>query len=379
MIRIRPLLVLALLPAVAACGGSTATEGAPDVARKNLPSEIFSTRPSGPNGPLVGFDVASRERRFALPAGLRAADGMSYFAARARGDRTRLQSFDPTNGRLRRSAWLEGRWKLGGVSPSGAWVALKAARGQTTDVAVVAWPSARLRVLRLDGDFDIDAISADGSSLFLIQHLGDTQYVVRLYDLARARLVAGALRQKGSDEIMAGYAWGGTASPDGRWLLTLYLSTTRKVAFVHALNLENRYPHCIFLPSGAGDFEQLKRYSLTLSPDGDRVYAANPALGVVATVDLARLEVEDVASFEAGAETGYALGAMSKEGRTLYFASGRKLWAFDAAFNVVRGPYPATGPVVGLGFSRDGRRVYAADANRGVAAFDAATGRPLVA
>ena len=57
---------------------------------------------------------------------------------------------------------------------------------------------------------------------------------------------------------MAGYDWDGVASADGRWLLTLYLSTQRNVAFVHALDLKNQFAICIDLPSGSGDYNVLK-------------------------------------------------------------------------------------------------------------------------
>jgi WD40 repeat protein len=234
-------------------------------------------------------------------------------------------------------------------------------------------------VLRLKGDFDVDTISADGASLFLIEHLGATRYVIRLYDLRRAVLVDGALTSKGSDKIMAGYAWGGVASPDGSWLLTLYVSTRRNVAFIHALNLTNSSPVCIDLPSGSGEFAELRNYALTLSPDGQHVYAANPALGVVADVDLAQLAVARTYSLPSRHAGGRASAAVSGDGRMLYVASGRRLWALDSAFGVVRGPYRAASEVVGIGVSRDDRLLYAAKSGGGVLVLDARNGAPIEA
>ena len=97
---------------------------------------------------------------------------------------------------------------------------------------------------------------------------------------------------------MAGLAWSGIGSPDGRWLLTLYLNTGRNVAFVHALDLVRSSPLCIFLPSGSS-FGALKRYGLTLSPDGRRLYATNAAIGAVAEIDLATRKVVRTARFPA--------------------------------------------------------------------------------
>jgi hypothetical protein len=375
MTRFRPLLLLVLAPVLAACGGSTAA----DDPGPTLPSEIFSARPLGWNGPLVAYDISSGARRFSLPAGIAAADGNSYFAARAHADGTRLTSYNPSTGRPLRSLHLHGGWKLAAVSPSGGWVALKAASRQVTEVAVVEWPEGWKRVLRLNGDFDVDTISADGASLFLIEHLGATRYVIRLYDLRRAVLVDGALASKGSDKIMAGYAWGGVASRDGTWLLTLYLSTRRNVAFIHALNLTTSSPVCIDLPSGSGDFAKLKHYALTLSPNGQRVYAANPALGVVAEIDLARLGVSGTFDFPQSRAGGRVSAAISGDGRTLYFARGRSLWALDSAFGVIRGPYTTQNELVGLGFSRDDRLLYAAKAGGGVVVLDARNGAPIEA
>jgi hypothetical protein len=375
MRKFRPLLLLALAPVLAACGGSTASEQA----GPTLPSEIFSARPLGWTGPLVAYDVSSGVRKFSLPAGIAAADGNSYFAARANVRGTRLTSYNPSTGRALRSVDLDGRWKLAAVSPSGGWVALETAAAGVTKVAVVDWPEGWRRVLRLKGDFDVDTISADGASLFLIEHLGATQYVIRLYDLRRAVLVDGALTSKGSDKIMAGYAWGGTASPDGTWLLTLYLSTRRNVAFVHALNLTNSAPVCIDLPSGTGDFAKLKQYALTLAPDGQHVYAANPALGVVADVDLSRLAVTKTYRLPSTRVGGRPSAAVSGDGRTLYFASGRRLWALDSAFGVIRGPYESASEVVGLGFSRDDRLLYAAKEGGGVLVLEARNGEAIEA
>jgi hypothetical protein len=176
---------------------------------------------------------------------------------------------------------------------------------------------------------------------------------------------------------MAGYAWSGVASPDGRWLMTLYLSTPDSLAFVHSLDLERSRPACIALPS-AGGLERLKRYSLTLAPDGKTLYAANPAVGVVARVDLADSRVRGVTRFAksepvTGARAA-TLSTISRNGRTVYFSAGRDLWAYDAAYGVVRGPYATAGRIVGVGYGRGDRQVFAVRKDGRMIAFRAATG-----
>jgi hypothetical protein len=359
----RHLAVLLALPVLlAACGGA-------EVASDAVPSQtqqLFLVRPVGSAGPLVGYSMPSARERFSLPAGLASADGNGFFSASQRGGRTRVEVFDPSDGSLRRSFGVSGSWKLAGVAPTGRWLALAARRGDETRVRVV---DARTGVARpplvLAGDFEVETISADGASLFLVEHLADGAYRIRLYDLARARLVDGILKAKGSDEVMAGFAWNGVASPNGNWLLTLYLSTARDVAFVHALNLAARTPFCIDLPSATSDFEELKAYALALAPDGKTLYAVNPALGVVATVSLPSLRVVDVAGFDAFAGAGpQTQTALSPDGRNLYFSNGKVVWAYDTAGRAVERVYASETPLEGLGVDRGGKALYLAPAAR---------------
>jgi hypothetical protein len=204
---------------------------------------------------------------------------------------------------------------------------------------------------------------------------------VRLYDFRARRLASEPLRG-GDDRVMAGYAWSGIGSRDGRWLLTLYLDTRRSHAFVHALDLVKRQPACIDLPS-AGGFSKLRQYSLTLVPGGGRLIAANPALGAVAEIDLAKHKVVKRARFtsaaggEAAARRGRAslLAAISRNGRTLYFSNGRLLWAYDGAYARVRGPYATGREVVGLGYGAGDRRLHVVRQDGVMLTFDAATGR----
>jgi DNA-binding beta-propeller fold protein YncE len=175
------------------------------------------------------------------------------------------------------------------------------------------------------------------------------------------------------------------ASPDGRWLLTLYLSTRRDVAFIHALNLIDKYPLCIDLPSGSGNFSQLKDYTLALSPSGRTVYAANAALGVVAEVSLDQWQVVRQAKFAAGTfeaaahdmHSPTAHGVISGDGQMLYFANGKEVWSYGTQTGKVSGPYLMDGHIRGLGLSGDGQRLYVAGLDRSLRVFDTTTGAAL--
>ncbi len=353
-------------------------------------ADVFRVRPEGAQGPLIAYDMPGGQRRFTLPAGMLSADEQHFYAASLDPVKhsTLLDEYDPNTGDLQQQFDFKGEWALGGVSPSGRWVALTRMPGESekqtwtktnqwqTDLQIVESETGQtIHTLSLDGNFEVETISADGNSLFLVQHLPAVKpdhYLIRLYDLSAEQLQADPLRAKGADEVMAGLAWEGVASPDGHWLLTLYLNTRREVAFVHTLDLENKYPVCIDLPSGSGNFDQLKYYNLALSPDGQTIYATNAVLGVVAEVDLDTRQVVRTVEFTPAASattTDYPLRApishsvVSKDGRSVYFTSGTEIWMYDASRGQVHGPYSIGAQILGLGLSRDDAHLYIANAD----------------
>jgi hypothetical protein len=388
MKRLLPLLLLPFLlaPATVAlgngcpapCSGQTASP--PD-------AQLLYVQPDGEGGPLVAYDTASGARAFTLPRGRASWDGRWHFAAFP-GPRTMVARYRVATGAVSGFFRVPGRFTVAGVSPTGRWVAL-ARRGRKTTTIIVADAVRRRTVhaLGLRGDFEVETVSADGTRLFLIEHLrspGAPRYVVRLYDLRREQLTAKPLRAETKSRLrfMTGYAWSGVGSPDGRWLLTLYLDTRRTAAFVHALDLDHSKPACIDLPSGNGKLEALKRYTLTLSPDGRRLYAANPVLGVVSEIHLGAGHEAHASARFAPARRGVAAaaklgGTISRNGRTLYFSDGRDLWAYDAAYRVVRGPYRTGGELAGFGYGKGDRSVFAVRKDGRMVGFDAATGRRL--
>jgi hypothetical protein len=142
---------------------------------------------------------------------------------------------------------------------------------------------------------------------------------------------------------------------------------------VHALDLRRSAPLCIDLPSGSGRLERLKRYALKLSPDSRTLYAANPALGVVAEIDLSQRRVVETGRFlgsnPAAAPPRGATATISRDGRRLVFTGGRDLWAYDTLGNRVRGPYRTGGPLVGVGFGAGDKRVHALRADGRLLSF----------
>ena len=129
---------------------------------------------------------------------------------------------------------------------------------------------ARMKVVRtivLHGFFTFDALSPDGSRLYLIEYTQGTNdlthYVVRGYDLRANRLLPGKIADRREhEESMAGYAMTRTTSVSGRWVYTLYQKPNGE-PFIHALDTVAAAAYCIDLPKNRG------LYNIVLSLRGN--------------------------------------------------------------------------------------------------------------
>ena len=138
-----------------------------------------------------------------------------------------------------------------GVSRDGRTLVLASPGPQTTRFALLDTRSTKVRDVTLRGAWSYDAISPDGSILYLIQYTGlggSPAYSVRAYDLAARRLFARAIVDSDIGErLMRGWALTRQTSANGRWAYTLYAREKRK-PFVHALDTVSRRAYCIDLP-----------------------------------------------------------------------------------------------------------------------------------
>lgn len=129
-----------------------------------------------------------------------------------------------------------------------------------TSFAVVDTRTLRLRRIALPGTWAYDAISPDGSVLYLIEYErydSSPTYRVRAYDLAARRLFARPIVDREIGErLMRGWAVTRVTTPDGRWAYTLY-ARAGKEPFVHALDTVRRQAYCIDVPLDLGRAAQM--------------------------------------------------------------------------------------------------------------------------
>lgn len=199
-------------------------------------------------------------------AGVASHDGALHYVAVPDRKGTLLERIDVASGQVLSWLPLGSSWgipALGSYSTAGEGLSRD---GQTLVLAANAGPYGpvssflvvdvkkwRVREnVALRGFFSYDALSPNGSRLYLIQYAaaGDfNHYVVRAYDLRVRKLLPGLIVDRKDDEkSMAGTPQTRTTSPDGRWVYTLYAKPSGR-PFVHALDTVAGVAHCIDLPA----------------------------------------------------------------------------------------------------------------------------------
>jgi hypothetical protein len=138
--------------------------------------------------------------------------------------------------------------------------------------------------IALQGDFSFDALSPDGTRLFLIHYLSrkdPTRYEVRALDVPSRKLLPTPIVDKSEpDERMAGFPITRQTTDDGRWAYTLY-DGAGKDPFVHALDTVNGEAHCIDLELLAGR-QDLYDLRLGVGPGGSGLAVLDGAEKLIA-------------------------------------------------------------------------------------------------
>jgi DNA-binding beta-propeller fold protein YncE len=297
---------------------------------------------------------------------------------------------------------VAGAWRLPTIGSDPGYVGLSADRSilalvaaapsaETSRFAVVDLATAKTKVLELKGAFEFDAISPDGSVLYVVEHLDlahDGKYQVRAVDVRNGLLKDGVIVDKSKpNEQMAGSPVEQLRLAHGL-VLTLYRGTEHP--FVHALDTVNGGAVCIDLPASRDDAtDRSDDWGLAVAPNGSAVYAVNASLGVGAVIDPVKLQVRRTASFAplAAAATLAKFGhgdmgitsrrvAVSPDGATVYAAGRRGVLALAASDLSVLGSLLDGTRVDALGVTLDGAGLFALrHADGRIVRVDLATGQ----
>jgi hypothetical protein len=207
------------------------------------------------------------------------------YVALPSGRRTVVAAVRTRGGRVVRYRTLAGSYGVplvafdgsaGGLAHDGRTLVLATYAGPTpqkaTHFAVLDVRRLRLQqTVTLRGAWSYDAISPDGSILYLIQYLPgqSLRYRVRAYDLATDRLIPQPIVDKREPGPMVGTPVTRATSADGTWAYTLYASDGDH-PFIHALDTRRRLAVCIDL-EWHGSQNPLWRMRLAPSADGRKL------------------------------------------------------------------------------------------------------------
>jgi hypothetical protein len=211
-----------------------------------------------------------------------------------------LSDIDPQTGTTLHSLRLPGTYLLppatinglpGGLSQNGGWLVVQGFNdvpdGQPTATHMLLFDTTFSNApvpIELHGFFEFDAVSNDGTKVFLIEYASTTIYRVRVFDVGIGLDKNVVFDKSDGGTAMTGVRLSGVPSPDGRWLFSVY-AREHSSPFVHALDLVNGFAFCLDLPgSGYATSDAAMRWSLALSADGTHLYAANGTLGLVSEI-----------------------------------------------------------------------------------------------
>ena len=238
---------------------------------------------------VVGALVAVQAASGAFPApyavqgrdGLPSLDGSQHFVTFKVGSNTRIEVVGAQGDAMSTSRTVRGAFGIAQLTQAGlagglfhdgsAFVLQSMGLKPTSSFMIVGAKDLVPReMIKLKGTFGFDAVSPDGSKLYLIQHTStqDIQhYVVRAYDLKKHTLLQGRVADKTQKSwVMQGWAVDRATTSDGRWAYTLY-ANPGGYPFVHALDTVRGVAHCIGIP-WRGDQNAPWNMRLTLSDDG---------------------------------------------------------------------------------------------------------------
>lgn len=245
---------------------------------------LATTAPAAGGPPIPGF--ADGAEGVTVPG-----NHDRYIVLPARGD-TLVARVEPDSGRVANFRSFANRYTIPAVAIDGTAGGLSADRDTLVlgrslsgfgrrNTTFELLNAMRLRTrdrITLDGSFTFDAISPDGSLIYLIEYesrTDPTRYAVRAYDVEEGRLLPDPIVDPNEPPgEMRGYPITRAVSPAGRWAYTLY-DGGGDHPFIHALDTLGGRAVCIDVHSLAGHpalrnvfAGNADRFGLAVSGDG---------------------------------------------------------------------------------------------------------------
>ena len=295
------------------------------------------------------------------------------------------------------------------TNPDGSLVALATPTGPGTGpyrpggrertTIVVAGSAGQRNRVELPGNLEPEAFDISGQALFVLDYLppaAPDRYRVRVVDLATGELQPLFTRVKavvppGAEEEMRGEGRQAVYDTRSRQLFTLYTHQpehehTRDLingaredaphvhAFVHTLNLTEKWAYCVDLPSPFGE-HPAAGHAIALDPGGNRLCVVDATSGTVAVIDPNGLTISGTVRFTP--PTGPITSATASIDPTgaLLVGAGRELITVSlTGGEPVRRSLPT--PVRGVAISADRKRHFIGQ-DDAVICLDPATGNLL--
>ena len=305
-----------------------------------------------------------------LPDAVPSTDWSAVVQTASAGADTRVIAFESASGRQLWSREVDGRFEAKVASPGAEVVALGNPRDESgylvgrshTTLVILDSDVAESRAIQLVGNYEPEAFSTDGHSLFVVEYLPPmrpSRYRVRRLDLQTEQVVGVFTVDAELQEAMEGTARVQASSPDGRRLYTLYTvddGRGARHAFVHVLSLDELWAHCVDLPASFGTAPE-KAIGISVAPDGKHLYAADTFNGTVAEIDTETLAVTRTARSPIERGRGAAHVAVASDG-TFYMARGMHVNALDASTLSLMDAWEMDRTITGIQPASQGTRVY---------------------
>lgn len=331
------------------------------------------------------LDTQTGQVTAAVAGGVSSPSGDVVVSARPRRDDTTVSAVSSATGAPLWSRTVEGAHdvRLVGpdsttvvLGPSAADAAIYVPQPRETTTLTLSRDGGVQRTYRLPGNYEPEALSLDGTQLFVISYVPPE--APKQYQVRRLELATGTVHPVFSVDSELQQAMGGTARTQLHTVNRLYTLYTvdngsHTSTFVHVLALDRLWAHCVDLPGGLGADEQTT--ALTASPDGSSLFVADVGAGRVAEIDTAALSVRRVVHFAGGPDDEAAPVTALAAGGGLVVGNGDQVSLFAGPDLAPAGRWQVRGPVVGL--QSRGRQVLAVLQHGGVAVLDRGSPSPV--